>query len=112
MLSVLFCEQEIWIDDLKADVVLDIAHNDTLALLFLANHGLAFGILHQFRNGLWQSLSLLYDRNRLDPKWSKNIPNLRRRAFVVWVNQVEGKEIIPADMILVPLDAVAADLTL
>lgn len=57
MLSVLFCEQEIWVDDLKADVVLDIAHNDTLALLLLANHRPALGILHQLCNSPRQGLN-------------------------------------------------------
>ena len=112
MLSVLFCEQEIWVDDLKADVVLDIAHNDALALLLFTNYRLALGILHQLRNGLRQSLALLHDRNRLDSKRSEGFFDFCRRAFVVGVNQVEGKKVVLADVVLVPLNAVAANLTL
>lgn len=112
MFSILFCEQEIWVNDFETDVVLDIAHNNALALLLLVNYGFAFGILHQFRNSFRQNLALIHDRNRFDSERSEGFFDFCRRVFVVGVNQVEGKKVVPADVVLVPLNAVAANFAL
>ena len=45
--SLLFRKKEVGIDDLEADIAVSVANHDALALLFLANNGLAFGILDQ-----------------------------------------------------------------
>lgn len=110
--SVLFSQKEIWVNHLEANTALNIAHNNALPLLLFANYGFPFGILHQLSDGLRQNLSLLHNGNRLDSERSKGFLDFRRCAFVVGVNQVEGEQVVSADAVLVPLDAVAANLAL
>lgn len=57
-------------------------------------------------------LSFLYNRNSLNSIRLKQLLDFRRATFVVWINQVEGKQVVPTDVVFVALNLVAANLTL
>ena len=110
--SILFCQQEVRIDDLEADVVFDIPHDNALALLPIANHRIPLRILHQFRNGIRQRFTLFNDGNSANAIRRQQLLDFRSSAFVVRKNQIECKQFVVADVILVTLNLVAANLTL
>lgn len=112
MFSVPFSKQEVRVDNLEADVVLNIPHDNTLSLLLFANHGLSFRIFYQLCNGIRQNLTLLHDWNGFDSERGEDFLDFRRRTFVVGINQVECEKVVPTDVVLVSLDTVAANLTL
>lgn len=110
--SILFCQQEVRVDDLEADVAFDISHDNALTLLAVTNHRVSFGILHQLCDGIRQRFALFNDRDGANAVRRQQFLDFRSRAFAVRENQVERKQFVAADVILVALNLVAANLTL